>query len=347
MSGLMSSASSASPSSVASCDTPVIAAVTADVVRTRRPDVYTRPGAQAAVAAEPRARLIANGANLGFAAAVNVGIRASTARYVFLLNPDAEITGGTLADLVKVADDRPKAGAIGVLTKSPDGTVYPSARKVPSLVEAVGHAFLDPFAPNNRFTRAYRLDDWDRQSERAVDWVSGSSMLLRRSALDDVGLLDEGYWMYVEDLDVCTRLRRNGWQVLFAPVLEATHRVGSVTAGKKRYTLLHSKSVYRYFVKFRSPGWKAALRPFAWIALRLRAAIVSWRRRNAWRVREGGYTDGAAGGLGDRCGSGSGTLVGLERVAQNPPPGDPLGRDQDGHARPARRRSCARSWGSR
>jgi N-acetylglucosaminyl-diphospho-decaprenol L-rhamnosyltransferase len=234
--------------------------------------------AQAAVAAEPRSRLIANGANLGFAAAVNVGIRASSARYVFLLNPDAEITAGTFADLVKVADDRPKAGAIGILTRSRDGTVYPSARKVPSLVEAVGHAFLDPFAPNNRFTRAYRLDDWDRQSERAVDWVSGSSMLLRRSALDEVGLLDEGYWMYVEDLDICTRLRRGGWQVLFSPVMEATHRVGSVTAGKKRYTLLHSKSVYRYFVKFRSPGWKAALRPFAWIALRLRAAVVSWRR---------------------------------------------------------------------
>jgi GT2 family glycosyltransferase len=103
-------------------------------------------------------------------------------------------------------------------------------------------------------------------------------MLLRRAALDQVGLLDEGYWMYVEDLDICTRLRAAGWWILFSPELEVMHIGGTVSAGKRWFTLVHSKSIYRYFVKFRSPGWRAALRPFAWVALRARAALVSWRR---------------------------------------------------------------------
>ena len=103
-------------------------------------------------------------------------------------------------------------------------------------------------------------------------------MLLRRDALNDVGLFDEGYWMYVEDLDLCTRMRRSGWTVRFSPVLEVAHEVGSVTSGKRRYTLQHSMSVYRYFVKFRSPGWMAVLRPGARLALRARAALVSLKR---------------------------------------------------------------------
>ena len=231
-----------------------------------------------AVLANPGTRLIENGSNRGFIAAANQGIRATTAPFVFLLNPDAEVAFGTLGGLVKVARHRPRAGAIGVLTRNLDGTIYPSARKVPTVLEAIGHAFLVPFRPENRFTRAYTMAGWDRRSERRVDWVSGSSMLLRRAALDQVGMLDEGYWMYVEDLDICTRLRAAGWEVWFSPEVEAVHIGGTATVGKKRFTLRHSMSVYRYFVKFRSPGWKAVLRPLAWVALRARAALVSWRR---------------------------------------------------------------------
>jgi N-acetylglucosaminyl-diphospho-decaprenol L-rhamnosyltransferase len=242
-------------------------------------DNHSRDGsARDAVLENPGTRLIENGSNRGFIAAANQGIRATTAPFVFLLNPDAEVAFGTLGGLAKVARHRPQAGAIGALTRSLDGTIYPSARKVPTLLEAIGHAFLVPFRPENRFTRAYTMADWDRRSERPVDWVSGSSMLLRRAALDQVGLLDEGYWMYVEDLDICTRLRAAGWEVWFSPEVEAVHIGGTTTVGKKRFTLRHSMSVYRYFVKFRSPGWKAVLRPLAWVALRARAALVSWRR---------------------------------------------------------------------
>jgi N-acetylglucosaminyl-diphospho-decaprenol L-rhamnosyltransferase len=226
----------------------------------------------------PHSRLISNRRNRGFAAAVNQGILATAAPFILLLNPDAEILAGTIGGFVKLARDRPRAGAIGPMIREPDGTVYPSARKVPTPVEALGHAFLGPFLPRNRFTRAYTMAGWDRRSERSVEWVSGSCMLLRRSALDQVGLLDERFFLYVEDVDLCRRLRLGGWDVRFSPELEVTHVGGVSTRGSKRMTLEHSNSIFKYFVKHHSTGVWPALRPLVWVALRARAALVSRRR---------------------------------------------------------------------
>ena len=242
-------------------------------------DNASRDGSvERALDACPQILVIRNETNRGFPSAANVGLRAAGSPFVFLLNPDATIAGGTLGGFLKVAADHPRAGAIGCLTKNPDGTVYPSARKVPSIAEAVGHAFLGPFVPGNRWSSAYTMAGWDRRSERQVEWVSGSSMLLRRAALDAVGVFDERYFMYVEDVDLCTRFRRAGWEVWFSPEMEVEHVVGSVTKGSKRMTLEHSKSLYRYYVKFGSPGWMAATRPLVWLGVRLRARLVSWRR---------------------------------------------------------------------
>jgi N-acetylglucosaminyl-diphospho-decaprenol L-rhamnosyltransferase len=242
-------------------------------------DNESRDGSvERALEGNPRARLIQNGSNRGFAAAANQGIRATTAPFVLLLNPDAEIVAGTLGGFLKIARERPRAGVIGPVIKDPDGSVYPSARRIPSVGTALGHAFLSPFIPGNRFSRTYTMAEWDRRTERRVQWVSGSCCLLRREALEEVGLFDEGYWLYVEDVDLCTRLHGAGWEVRFCPELEVVHVGGISTAGSKRLTLEHSKSIYRYFVKHRSAGWRALLRPFVWTALRARAALVSWRR---------------------------------------------------------------------
>jgi N-acetylglucosaminyl-diphospho-decaprenol L-rhamnosyltransferase len=229
------------------------------------------------VAAEhPEVRLIRNGGNRGFARAANQGLAATAGPFVLLLNPDAEIVGGTLAALVKVARDRPRAGAVGALVRNPDGSIQPSARRVPRLGEALGHAFLGTVWPDNRWTRSYTMAGWDRSSEREVEWVSGSAMLLRREAVDEVGRFDEGYFMYVEDVDLCTRLRRAGWKVLFSPELEVVHQIGVSTKGQRgRMAFAHSDSIYRYFSKFRAQGSSAALKPLVRVALWGRAVLMS------------------------------------------------------------------------
>ncbi|HVM11366.1 MAG TPA: glycosyltransferase family 2 protein [Actinomycetota bacterium] len=221
-------------------------------------------------------RLIANGDNRGFAVAANQGIRATSTPYVLLLNPDAEIVGGTLEGIVKVAEERPRAGVVGVLVRNSDGSLQPSARRVPGLGEALGHAFVGPFRPNNRWSRAYTMADWDRTSEREVEWVSGSAMVIRREAFDEIGGFDEGFFMYVEDVDLCTRLRQRGWRVLFSPELEVVHEQGVSSRARVRWLAFeHSRSIYRYFVKHRSPGAAALLRPFVRLALWGRALIAS------------------------------------------------------------------------
>ncbi len=223
----------------------------------------------------PEVRVIRNDTNRGFAAAANEGIAATSAPYVFLLNPDAEVRAGTLSGLVKVADEHPRAAAFGVLVRDPDGSLYPSARRVPGLGVGLGHAFLGLVKPDNRFSRKYTMADWDRSTEREVEWVSGSAMLLRRAALGNVGPFDEGYFMYVEDVDLCTRLRKRGWRVVFTPEVEVMH-VGGVSTGRSRRMFFeHARSAARYFERHRSPGALAVLRPFVRAALWLRASLAA------------------------------------------------------------------------
>jgi N-acetylglucosaminyl-diphospho-decaprenol L-rhamnosyltransferase len=236
--------------------------------------------AHRAVESFPEIRLVENPDNRGFARGANQGIRATTAPFVLLLNPDAEVTAGTLGGLVKLGWDRPRAGAIGPMIRNEDGSVYPSGRRVPPLGQALGHVLLGLIIPGNRFTRSYTMADWDRTTEREVDWVSGGAMLLRRVALDEVGLFDEAFFMYGEDVDLCTRLRAVGWRVLFTPEVEVRHVGGLATRRDPRMPLIHSQSAYRYFRKHHSKGWRVVLLPPAWAALRLRAAVArrSWRR---------------------------------------------------------------------
>jgi GT2 family glycosyltransferase len=242
-------------------------------------DNASRDGsARAAAERFPEVRVIETGTNRGFAAGVNVGLRTTTAPFAFVLNPDAEVTVGTLGALVKLARERPRAGLIGPLIRSADGSLYPSGRTFPSVVQAVGHAFVGPFDPSNRWTDAYTMSGWDRTTERSVDWVSGSAMLLRRAALDQIGLLDEGFFLYGEELDLCTRLRDGEWDVVFTPEVEVTHEGGVSTGRSRRMNLIHSRSIYRYYRKHRARGWRRVSLPFARAALRARAELVSMRR---------------------------------------------------------------------
>jgi len=223
----------------------------------------------------PQVEVIETGTNRGFAAGVNVGIAATTAPFVFVLNPDTEIWEGTLERFVKLARERPRAGAIGPMIRNTDGSIYPSGRRVPSVGVAVGHALLGSFWHANPFSRRYRLAGWDRSTEREVDWISGSAFLVRREALDEIGVLDEQFFLYAEEVDLFKRLREGGWQVLFTPELEVVHEGGVSTGSSRRMHLIHSRSVYRYFEKHHARGLRRALLPSAWFVLRVRAELAS------------------------------------------------------------------------
>jgi len=227
-----------------------------------------------AIAAHPWARLIENRENIYLSPAWNQGIRATDAPYVLLLNPDTEWWVGTLADYVAVARAHPRAGIVGPMIRNLDGTVYPSGRPLPSVVDAVGHGFVGPIMPDNRFTRRYHMEGWDRTTEREVDWVSGACMLLPRKVFEDVGMLDEAFPLFAEELDMATRLRDAGWSVLYTPDVEVLHALGISRGRSRRMSVMHSTSVYRYYRKHRAAGWRKLTLPFAWTALRARAEIA-------------------------------------------------------------------------
>jgi len=228
-----------------------------------------------AVEAHPEVRLIENPTNRFLAPAWNQGIRDTLAPFVLLLNPDTQWWSGTLADYVRVTVEHPQAGIVGPMVRSADGAVYPSGRPFPSVLDAAGHAFIGPITPHNRFTRRYHMNGWDRSSERVVDWVSGSCMLIRREALDEVGLFDERFPLYGEELDMATRMKAAGWLVLFTPEVEILHEEGISTRQLgHRSLVLHSQSVFRYFRKHRASGWRRVLVPVAWVFLRLRAEVA-------------------------------------------------------------------------
>jgi N-acetylglucosaminyl-diphospho-decaprenol L-rhamnosyltransferase len=227
-------------------------------------------------------RLIRNPTNRYLSPAWNQGAAETDAPLLLFLNPDTEWFHGTLADLVAVARAHPQAGIVGPMLRNPDGTVYPSGRRFPSLINAVGHAFVSPITRDNRFTRRYEMDGWDRTTEREVDWVSGACMLFSRGAFDAVGGFDEGFPLYAEELDIATRLREEGWTVVFTPAVEVIHAVGVSTGGDRRphrLVVMHSASLYRYYRLHRAAGWRRVTLPLAWLALRVRAEV-------AWLIRK-------------------------------------------------------------
>jgi N-acetylglucosaminyl-diphospho-decaprenol L-rhamnosyltransferase len=245
-------------------------------------DNASRDGsARAARAAQPRMRLIENSRNRGLSAAWNQGAAETDAPWILFLNPDTELWSGDLGAFLDAGRTAPDVAVLGPIVRNPDGTIYESGRVFPSVGQAVGHAFLGPFRPDNRFTRAYKLTSWDRLSERDVDWVSGACMLVRRSAFEAVGRFDEAFWLYGEELDLCTRLREAGWTVRYSPALEIVHEGGVSTGRSRRTHVMHSSSIFRYYRKHRANGWRAATLPAAWVALRARAELVALRDRLA------------------------------------------------------------------
>jgi N-acetylglucosaminyl-diphospho-decaprenol L-rhamnosyltransferase len=199
--------------------------------------------------------------------------------------------------LARFAD--PAVAAVGPRITDPDGTHYPSARSMPPATVAAMHGLVHPFRPDNRWTRRYRQTDVDPSAPRTVDWVSGAAVWLRRDALDEVGGWDERYFMYVEDVDLCWRLRRAGHTVWYEPATTVRH-VGGVSTRRRPYRMLveHHRSLYR-FADARWRGPRRALLPVTAAYLAIRGAVVVARHAaGAWRASAGAQRSSAARGEG-------------------------------------------------
>jgi N-acetylglucosaminyl-diphospho-decaprenol L-rhamnosyltransferase len=234
---------------------------------------------EALEAAHPGVAVLRPGANLGYARAANLGIAATTAPIVAVVNPDALLVPGAAAALLARFDAEADLGAVGPQIREPDGSVYPSARRVPSTRDAIGHAVVGPIRPDNAATRRYRGLDADPDAPRRVDWVSGAAIWLRREALDAVGGWDEGYFMYVEDVDLCWRLNGAGWRVAYEPAAVVTHVQGVSTAGHPyRMIVAHHRSTFRFAGKRWHGARRLLLVPLAGL-LAVRASLAMGLRR--------------------------------------------------------------------
>ena len=212
--------------------------------------------------------------NAGYGGAINAAVATLDPQIEFLLisNPDVRLHPNSIARLVEAMNRVPSAGAVGPKILNEDGTVYPSARRIPSLRTGLGHALFVHVWPTNPWTRSYRQEKESTEESREVGWLSGACLLVRRAAFDAVGGFDDRYFMYFEDVDLGFRLGRAGWFNLYEPSAEVTHVGGTSTASVRPQMLrAHHRSADR-FLSSKYRGWYLA--PLRWslhVGLEVRA----------------------------------------------------------------------------
>ncbi|MFD4366293.1 glycosyltransferase family 2 protein [Rhodococcus sp. NPDC058521] len=251
---------------------------------------------EAADAAHEHVRLLCTGGNIGYGGAINRAVAEidPDIEFVVVANPDVRWSPGAIDALLEAAQRWPRAGALGPLVRELDGSVYPSARQVPDLVSGAGHAVLGTVWPSNPWSRRYRQEN-EAVSERSVGWLSGSCLLMRRTAFDAIDGFDSRYFMYMEDVDLGDRLGKAGWLNVFVPTSEVTHAKGHA-AGRHPELMLpaHHQSAYR-FQADRHPHWWQA--PLRWalrggLAVRSRIAVAAAVRERRSEENEGVTTHG-------------------------------------------------------
>jgi GT2 family glycosyltransferase len=212
----------------------------------------------------PHVRLVANEENRGFTVANNQGLALGQGRYLLLLNPDTELTDGALATMVDAMDGRPEIGALGPQLRYPDGSLQSSRRRFPTFATAlVESTVVQEWWGDNRVLRRYYMADTSDDAIQSVDWVVGACLLVRRQAYEQVGGLDEGFFMYSEEMDWCRRIKDAGWLVIYLPTATVIHHEGrsSDQVVPARHIHFQSSKV-RYFRKHHGTLQAEALRWF-------------------------------------------------------------------------------------
>lgn len=206
--------------------------------------------ADAVRARHPEARVLAVD-NLGFGAGANLGVAVARAPVVVVCNADVQFAPGSVTELAARLTGADDVAAVGPAVRYPDGRHQASARRLPDLRTALGHAVFARLWPANPWTRRYRATDTDPAQPRDVDWLSGCCLAVRRDAFESIGGFDPGYFLYVEDVDLGVRLRAAGWRLRYEPSARIVHHVGASTSTRRRAWSLttHARSLDRFYAK--------------------------------------------------------------------------------------------------
>jgi N-acetylglucosaminyl-diphospho-decaprenol L-rhamnosyltransferase len=251
-----------------------------DSVRGRDVVVVDNGSTDATVAfARSRGVRVIEQENKGMGGGNNAGMRATDGRYYFLLNSDAWVEGDALDRLVEYADAHPEAAVVGPKLLNPDGTLQRSARGEPTFWRlATEYLFIRKLAPRSRRLNPLYRGDFAHDRTEEVDWPYGPALLVRREAADAVGLFDEDFFMFSEEVDWMTRFRRAGWSVVFFPGAEVVH-VGGASHGGTLY-VENLRGHLRFIAKHRGTRDAERVRRLLLWSLRLRAVLL---RREDYR----------------------------------------------------------------
>ena len=243
-------------------------------------DNQPRGDAVRALAESAGARYLPRDDNPGYGGAMNAGaaLLGPAVDWVLIANPDLVLTAGSIARLVERGDSDPAIASVGPLVRESDGTVYPSARAVPSIRNGIGHALFVNLWPNNPWTRNYLDDSPAEPALKDAGWLSGSCVLVRRSAFESIGGFDERYFMYFEDVDLGFRFGKNGYRNVYDPAAEVTHS-GAHATGRDGAAMIRAHHVSaRRFLSRKYPGvvlWP--VRVVLAIGLRIRSDVITRR----------------------------------------------------------------------
>jgi len=217
--------------------------------------------------------------NKGMGGGNNAGMRAVDGRYFFLLNSDAWVVDDALDQLIAFADESPEAAVVGPKLLNTDGTLQRSVRGEPTLWRlATEYLFIRKLAPRSKRLNPLYRGDFQHDRAAEVDWLFGPALLVRREAADAVGLFDEDFFMFSEEVDWMTRFRRAGWSVMFFPGAEVVH-VGGASHGGRMY-VENLRGHLRWFAKHRGAKDAERVRKLLLWSLRLRALVL---RREDYR----------------------------------------------------------------
>lgn len=199
----------------------------------------------------PHVRLMACETNVGFSKGNNLGFAAAQGEYLLCLNPDTEIVGAALQQMVTHLQTHPEIGVVGPQLRYPDGSVQSSRRRFPTLATGFFEGtLLEQWFPRNRFASRYRMSDQSDDVAQEVDWLVGAAFLLRREIYRQTGGFDESFFMYSEELDWHKRIKANGWRIVYLPTAQIAHHENrsSDQTGALRYIRFHTSKL-RYFRK--------------------------------------------------------------------------------------------------